>query len=145
MAITAPRHTVITAPVSRERGGTSADMGVSTSWPIQGQDQATLLPHCFLLEDRAWKDPQLEGHSHWLYRWKGIQEEAGRAPGHTWSKSRPQAGTRAAGPATFPPSASTPTPLMALEGRTADSSRLMIVSLTSLDQIPKGWSWEVRR
>ena len=31
------------------------------------------------------------------------------------------------------------------EGRTADTSRLMTVSLTSLDPVPKGWSWEVRR
>lgn len=26
-----------------------------------------------------------------------------------------------------------------------DSSCLMMVSLTYLDRVPKGWSWEVRR
>lgn len=57
MAITAPRHTVITAPVSRERGGTSADMGVSTSWPIQGQDQATSAPSLFPVGGQGLEGP----------------------------------------------------------------------------------------
>lgn len=67
--------------------------------------------------------------------------KAGRVPGHTGSKSRGQARSQSCQPS--------PPPLTQAHGggvgRTADTSRLMMVSLTSLDPVPKGWSWEVRR
>ena len=57
------------------------------------------------------------------------------------AKAEPGLEARAAGPA----HRLSPGLTEEKEGRTADASHLMTASLTSLDRVPKGWSWEVSR
>ena len=116
-------------------------MEVSPSWLILGQNQLPLVPQCHLLEGWDLEGPWMDGHSHWFYRYEGCGRRQGVSLATLGANAEARPEARAASPV---PRLS---PRLTEEGvgRTADTSRLMTVSLTSLDPVPKGWSWEVRR